>query len=125
MNNLHYITPPPLDYNNTLESSHSSGRTSSGSGSKELFRDPKSKLPKLSRSLNNIFWDISGKFIAIDTINKLNNELNDRKNMTSPQLLPVHIDFLNALDKLQQQNQHNQQLKEQNVKSRQMATLYL
>ena len=124
MNNLNYITPPPRDYNNTLESSHSGG-TSSGSGSKELFRDPKSKLPKLSRSLNNIFWDITGNLIAIETINKLNNELNEKKNMTSPQLLPVHIDFLNALDKLQQQNQHNQQLKDQSIKSRQMATLYL
>ena len=124
MNNLHYITPPVLNYSNTIESSHS-GHTSSGSGSKDLFRDPKSKLPKLSRSLTNVFWDVSGNLIAIDTINKLNNELNDRKNMTCPQLLPVHIDFLNALDKLQQ-NQHIQQLKEHNIRNKQqMPTLYL
>lgn len=127
MNNLHFITPPALNYSNTIESSHS-GHTSSGSGSKDLFRDPKSKLPKLSRSLTNVFWDVSGNLIAIDTINKLNNELNDRKNMTCPQLLPVHIDFLNAIDKLQQNQhiQHIHQIKEHNGKNKQqLPTLYL
>jgi len=121
MNNLHFIAPPGMDFNNTLESSNS-GQTSSGSGSKDLFRDPKPKFPKLSRSLTNIFWDMTGNFIAIENMDKINNELNNRKNKNAPQipLLPVHLDFLNALDRLQQQ-----QNKEQNSKSRQLATLYL
>ncbi|XP_054154215.1 uncharacterized protein LOC128952795 [Oppia nitens] len=142
MNNLHYIKSPAMDYNNTLDSSHSGQTTSSGSGSRDLFRDPKPKFPKLSRSLNNVFWDIgsaaaaaaaatAGNYVTTDTIDKLNNELNDRKNKNCIQLLPVHIDFLNALDRLQQQQnqqqqqQLQQQLKEHTIKNRHLATLYL
>jgi hypothetical protein len=122
MNNLHFIAPPGMDFNNTLESSNS-GQTSSGSGSKDVFRDPKPKFPKLSRSLTNIFWDITGNLVAIDNMDKLNNEINNRKNKSGPHipLLPVHLDFFNISDRLQQQQQN----KEQNCKMRQLATLYL
>ena len=102
-------TQPNLDYNNTLESSKS-GHTSSGSnGSKEVLRDPRLRVTKVSRSLNNLFWDMKTAFIPYDN-DKINNELNKKKNSHS-----YNLDIFNDIE-------HN--IKDQTIKPR-VGTLYL
>lgn len=117
LNNL-YFTPLPLEiHSNRLESSNS-GETSSGSnGSKEIFKDPRPKFPKFSRSLTNLFWDIN--IPKASNIDKVNNELNSRKN--SQILIPYNPDLLSAKN---ERFQAQQTIKEHNCKLR-LATLYL
>ncbi|XP_013782103.1 uncharacterized protein LOC106466368 [Limulus polyphemus] len=80
--NIRYksLTNMEAEFNNTLDSSNSGGKTSSGSeGSKEKeVKHMNRKLPR-PKSMTNLFWDVH----HLDSCNKYNviqNEVNNKKN---------------------------------------------